>query len=210
MLWAASPAKLRPALHSALAAITHLLPCLQAGLPHGRRPSATATASSRAAPGSPMASAGSEADDGSSWEPGAYGLYDVKPKKASPGRRIATDMLSSAARRAASDAAAPCTPRARKEAAAPPAARPLHRPVSPSAPGFPFASFRPSADGTPPVLHLFPGQLRAQTSSKKAAAAGLAVLVKRQDSAGSRDRCAGMDRADSAGFGSELSWKGDE
>lgn len=85
----------------------------------------------------------------------------------------------------------------------------LH-PGSPA--GFPFAWLVPSPND-PPQLRLFPGQLRA-TSSKRlgtAAAAG-GLLIQRTDSRASShgSEHAIAERSDSAAFGSEISFKGDD
>lgn len=84
-------------------------------------------------------------------------------------------------------------------------------------PGSPlaFVSLVPSAND-PPQLRLFPGQLRAQSSKRMgSAAAPGALLIQRSDSSSSRASSHGGDhalveRSDSAAFGSEISFKGDE
>lgn len=87
----------------------------------------------------------------------------------------------------------------------------------PGSTGFPlaFVSLVPSANDTP-QLRLFPGQLRAQSGKRMGgAAAPGALLIQRSDSSSSRASSHGGDhslveRSDSAAFGSEISFKGDE
>lgn len=95
-----------------------------------------------------------------------------------------------------------------------------HRPAQPdgqlhpgSPAGFPFAWLVPSPND-PPQLRLFPGQLRA-TSSKRLGTAGGALLIQPTDSSSSRASSHGSEhmvaeRSDSAAFGSEISFKGDD
>lgn len=122
---------------------------------------------------------------------------------ASAGSTAAAGAGSSAAASAASSAAA------RRPAAGQP------RPGSPF--GFASATLTPATASSPPVLRLFPGQLRAQTSgAKKAAAAPPNGFTLRQEPPGwvlqrtdSPDQAIVVERTDSAAFGSELSYSGD-
>lgn len=148
------------------------------------------------------------------WEPGAYGLVDVPPKNgfvrgaaASPGRAGSSGRQAppAAALPPRGMAPAPRTAAGRKGLGMGawgagggrkpllPATQP--RSVSPSAAGFPFVGLQPVNGTAPPVLWI-PRQL-SQRRPGGAAAGGESA----EDT---------MERLDSAAFGSELSFGGND